>query len=100
MHGRNCLLRRLGNIGGVRWIETKVAYAAILYVGFAEVAADRGGPATPTVQHSVKLAQLAHLHRFDTVIDVAAVDAAPSPGEIGGGIQRDAFRGCAVAPGA
>src|SRR5262249_27884401 len=82
------------------WSETEVAYAAILHLGFAEVSADCGRAATGTVEHGVKLAQLAHLHGFDSVIDIAAVDATPGPGKIGGGIKRDAFRGCTVATGA
>src|SRR4029077_3561684 len=99
MHGGEGLLRRLGDVGRVGWIETEVAHAAILHAGFAEVSADRGRPATGAVEHSVELAQLADLHRFDGVVDVAAVDAAPGPGEIGGGIKCDAFRCFAVAAG-
>src|SRR5215470_5687630 len=100
MYSRKSLLRRLGDVGRGGWIETEVAYAAILHIDLAEVSADRGRAATGTVKHGIKLAQLAHLHRFDSVVDIAAVDATPGPGKIGGGIKRDAFRGCTVATGA
>jgi hypothetical protein len=100
VHRRQRLLRRFGDIDGLRWIEAQVALPAGGNAGLAEIAPDRGGPAAGAVEHGVELAHLAHLHGLDRLIDIAAVDAAQHPGEIGGGIERDALGEGAVAPGA
>ena len=71
-----------------------------LHAGLAEVAAHGGRAAAGAVEHGVELAQLAHLHGLDAGVDVAAVDAAHGPGEIGGGVERDALGRLAVAAGA
>ena len=100
VHGRERLLRGLGDVGGLGRREAEVALAARLHAGLAEVAAHGGGAAAGAVEHGVELAHLAHLHRLDRVVDVAAVDAAHRPGEVGGGIERDALGRVAVAAGA
>src|SRR4029079_18957050 len=66
----------------------------------AEVAAYRRRPAAHALQHGIELAHLAHLYALDAGVDVAAVDAAHGPGEVGGGVERNAFGGGDVAGGA
>ena len=100
VHGRERLLRGLGGVGGFGRVEAEVALAAGGDAGLAEVAAHGGGAAAGALEHGVELAHLAHLHALDGRVHVAAVDAAHRPGEVGGGIERDALGGRAVAPGA
>ena len=83
-----------------RRIEAEVALPAGGDPGLAEIAPHGRGAAAGAVEHGVELAHLAHLHGLDRVIDIAAVDAAQRPRQIGGGVERDALGGSAVAPGA
>ena len=83
MHGGEGLLCHLGDIGCCRWIEAEVAQHRNPPASFTKVPT-HGGRRTGTVEHGVELTQLAHLHRFDRVIDVARSQCGAFAGKIGG----------------